>query len=221
LFPVVAAALAIAGGILLMTYLSPQMQATSAPDSLISHPAATASRMPMDVEQVFKDRERGGDALGPNYLEMDGSFVDDENHCEFCIAVEYKPGPHGKAVVALRNNEPIDLTAAKALTFIARGENGGEVIRVYAAGARNEGLDGLPAPDDALRGVRYAVAGNVTLDRQWQKYELNLEGLELSEVTHAFAFEVMKGKGNEARTVYLDAIFYQSDSGSPDSVALN
>lgn len=173
--------------------------------------------MPLDVRQAFADRERSDDAAGSAYMRLDENFVDDENHCEFCIAAEYKPGPHGKAVVAFRSSETIDLSSARSLTFVARGETGGEIIKVYAAGVKNKNAD---VADGAVRGVKYAAAGQVTLDREWHRYTLDLAGLELKQVTHGFAFEVMKAKENEPQVIYIDAVFYDDEEPS-DAVRLN
>ncbi|HEV8386129.1 MAG TPA: hypothetical protein VGQ03_00755 [Nitrososphaera sp.] len=176
---------------------------------------ADASGMPLDVAEVFTSRQRGGDALGgTNYLRVDEGFVDDDNHCEFCIAMEYKPGPQGKALVAFTNVNPIDLSGANILTFAARGEEGGETLNIYVAGSKSKespidkDAAGSSGKAKGIKGVNFSSSDTITLGKSWQVYHIELNDVERSEVTHGFAFEVVKAKGNERQVVYLDSIFY-------------
>ena len=41
-------------------------------------------------------------------------------------------------------------------------------------------------------------------------YQLDLEGYDLSEITHGFAFEVPKGPGTGSQIVYFDNIYYDT-----------
>ncbi|HKX80987.1 MAG TPA: hypothetical protein VJL54_01905 [Nitrososphaera sp.] len=178
---------------------------------------ANAARMPLDVVEVFKERQRGGDAAGGSaYFSMDESFVDDENHCETCIALEYKTGPKGKALVAFSNGKPVDLSEADRLTFWARGENGGEVLRVYAAGGKAGAVTASSVSEKipevvAVKGVAFATFSDVTLATDWQKFEINLEGHGISKITHGVAIEILDN-GNEKQTAYLSSIFYEASS---------
>ena len=176
---------------------------------------ADASGMPLDVAEVFTSRQRSGDALGgTNYLRVDEGFVDDDNHCEFCIAMEYKPGPQGKALIAFTNVNPIDLSGAKILTFAARGEEGGETLNIYVAGSKSKesSIDmydtGSSGEVKGIKEVNFSSSDTITLGKSWQVYQVELNDVERSEVTHGFAFEVVKGKGNERQVVYLDSIIY-------------
>ena len=176
---------------------------------------ADASGMPLDVAEVFTSRQRSGDALGgPIYLRIDEGFVDDDNHCEFCIAMEYRPGPQGKALVAFTNVNPIDLSMAKILTFAARGEEGGETLNIYVAGSKakespvDKDARGPSGEAKGIKGVNFSSSDTITLGKSWQVYQVELNDIERSEVTHGFAFEVVKAKGNERQVVYLDSIIY-------------
>jgi len=183
---------------------------------------ATASRMPLDVKHVFKYREQGADANAHDHFQVYEEFVDDENHCEFCIAVVYEPGPHGRALLAFNSDVALDLRDANNVVFEARGENGGEIINVYAVGARvNESnVNSTGGNSEILKGTTFAIAKQLTLDKDWQRYEIDLNNIDLSSVTHAFAFEVLKGKGNEKQVVYLDSIYY-TDNEFNNAVSLN
>jgi hypothetical protein len=158
--------------------------------------------MPRSVKDVFKYREKGGDAIGgSSYFRMDEEFVDAENHCDFCIAVEYTPGPNGKAFVALWNSEPLDLYGADKLVFSARGEKGGERLVTFAAGSGAGGLLGE-------EGGMFAASKDLILTEEWQRYEIDLESADLSKVTHAFAFEILKGNEGEKQVAYIDSIYF-------------
>jgi hypothetical protein len=176
---------------------------------------ADAAHMPLDVTETFTSRQRGADALGGSiYVQVDEEFVDDDSHCEFCIAIEYKPGPQGKALIAFTRQDPIDIGDAKKLSFAARGQEGGESINIYAAGAKEKSSPGkeeagLSSPEhDGVRGIKFSATGTITLGKSWQVYELYLPDTGLSEITHGFAFEVLKGKGDERQVVYLDSIIF-------------
>ena len=178
---------------------------------------ASAARMPLDVVEVFKERQRGGDAAGGSaYFNMDEYFVDDENHCETCIALEYKTGPKGKALVAFASGMPVDLSEADRLTFWARGENGGEVLRIYAAGEKASAVAAASVGEKiqevaAVKGVAFATFTDVTLATDWQKFEVDLEGHAISKISHGVAIEVLDN-GSEKQIAYLSSILYESSN---------
>jgi hypothetical protein len=199
-----AAAGVVAGSLVLAGVFSP-LDASRRIDQWPLHadaPAAGATQMPRSVKDVFKYREKGGDAIGgSSYFRMDEEFVDAENHCDFCIAVEYTPGPNGKAFVALWNSEPLDLYGADKLVFSARGEKGGERLVTFAAGSGAGGLLGE-------EGGMFAASKDLILTEEWQRYEIDLESADLSKVTHAFAFEILKGNEGEKQVAYIDSIYF-------------
>jgi hypothetical protein len=211
-YPVVliAAAIGIVLGALVLTgglFVNPQTSAVPAVDHF------SDSEMPVDVKFSFTDREKGLEALGSNYLYVDENLVDDENHCEFCIFAEYNPGSLGKATYAFRSNSPVDLSNATTLTFLARGENGGEIITVYAVGRKvtqtspsNDAIE----DDHGLRSVVFSYEKELTLTKGWIEYEVSLADLDLDEVTHPFAFSMRKGTDGETQIAYLDLIYFDN-----------
>jgi len=202
----------VAGSLVLAGVFSP-LDASRRIDQWPLHadaPAAGATQMPLSVIEVFKYREKGGDAIGgSSYFRMDEEFVDAENHCDFCMAVEYTPGPNGRAFVALWNSEPLDLYGADKLVFSARGENGGERLVTFAAG----GGDGPLGEEGRI----FSASKVLTLTAEWQRYEIDLESADLSRVTHAFAFEILEGNEGEKQVAYIDSIYFVKND-DPDSV---
>lgn len=213
-----ALAVAFAGvliGSLVLTGNFPGIAGQTNASPTVDHSADSA--MPLDVKYSTKERERGLDAIGSHYFSVDENFIDDENHCEFCIFAQYKPGAFGRAVYAFENKTPVDLSDAKTLRFLARGETGGETIKIYAAGKKvdaeadfqGEGTDSF---DDGLEAVEFGFSRQLRLDTEWVKYEINLGGLDLSEISHPFAFEMNKDDEVADQIVYLDLIYYDTET---------
>lgn len=200
---IILSALFLSGGLA----VNPETSAVQAVDHF------SESEMPLDIKSSFTDREKGFEALGSNYLYVDENFVDDENHCEFCIFAEYNPGTLGKATYAFKSNSPVDLSNATTLTFLTRGENGGEIVTVYAVGMKDiktSPNSNLPEDSHGLRSVVFSYEKELTLTKGWIEYEVSLADFDLAEVTHPFAFTVQKGTDGETQIVYLDLIYFDT-----------
>jgi hypothetical protein len=193
-------AAAVSCGLLLSGTLSVESGASQ--DTTGVHGTAK-SHMPLDVLLAFSDREKRYDALGPNYVQIDESFVDSDNNCDFCYGLKYDSGPHEKAFVAFRSSGPVDLGEANTLLFDARGEEGGETITVYAVGKRVEESE----RNSGTIGLEFAFSKQIIVQKEWKEYQVDLASFELAGVTHGFAFEVLKGSA-ESQTVYFDNIYY-------------
>lgn len=92
----------------------------------------------------------------------------------------------------------LNFTGAKVLEFWARGEQGGEVVNFLFGAIEGSGLYRDSARGD-LKEVR--------LSDQWQKYQIPLEGRDLSRIKTAFGWSVA-GSGKPI-TFYLDEISYR------------
>ncbi|HEY7733813.1 MAG TPA: hypothetical protein VIB07_03370 [Nitrososphaera sp.] len=207
-----AAAGVVAGSLVLASVFSPLDASKQTGQSLL-HDA----QFPLAVKEVFKYRERGGDAIGgSSYFRMEEEFVDSENHCDFCTALEYTPGPSGRAAVAFWNSEPVDLGGAGKLVFAARGEKGGERLVTHAAGNGGGSLaeESAGSSLQSSLDMRFSASKDLTLTEQWQTYEMDLQNADLSRVTHAFAFEILKGNEDEKQVAYIDSIYFvKNDPG--------
>lgn len=128
-----------------------------------------------------------------------------------CIRIEYsavaKQG-NGWAGIYWQNPENnwgmrkgggFNLGNAKKLTFWARGEKGGEVIREFKIG----GISGA-YPDTDAAGI-----GPIALTQEWKQYTIDLTGLDLSYIIGGFCW-VASGMDNpEGMVFYLDDIIYE------------
>jgi hypothetical protein len=200
----VAIVVAIAGVLSGALLLFGGVWSTTASERLGHHETSDAE-MPLDVLSVFGDREKRYDALGPNYVYLDESFVDSDNNCDFCYGIKYDGGPNEKAFVGFRSSEPVDLSRASFLLFDARGEQGGEVISVYALGQRVE------SNLTEIEGLEFAFSRDITLNREWKGYQVDISEFERATVTHGLAFVVRQNLENASEIAYFDNIYYDSE----------
>jgi hypothetical protein len=92
-----------------------------------------------------------------------------------------------------------DLTGATALSFWARGENGGERIEEFKMG----GVTGQ-YPDSDVAGI-----GPVILTKEWKQYTIDLRGKDLSYISGGFAWSTNLDVDPDGATFYLDDIVYE------------
>lgn len=188
---------------------------------------AEAATLPLDVKQTFRLVEKSGDAKdNPSRIKIDSEFIDPEEHCEFCYRIEIDPGATGKTGAMLKANKLFNLEDAQRLILYARGEVGGEDVRFNAAGKYVD----RPNGGNAAKLMKFAFASEGTnLDKQWQRYEMDLSNTDLTDITHGFGFEVDRSTLKESGktiVIYLKGITFddlpakQSMRASPDSSAV-
>lgn len=90
-----------------------------------------------------------------------------------------------------------NLTGADKLTFWARGENGNETA---------EFSFGLIGPDKPFHDTAKGKL-KVPMGKEWTKYEISLDGMDLSRIKTAFCWVV--GAHGQPITFYLDDIRYE------------
>ena len=91
-----------------------------------------------------------------------------------------------------------DLTGAEKITIMARGNNGEEIVEFKMGGIMGSCGD-----------TDQASTGPVQLLNEWQKYEINLAGLDLSNIIGGFCFSISSLENPEGATFYLDEIVYE------------
>jgi hypothetical protein len=100
-----------------------------------------------------------------------------------------------------------DLTGATRLTFYARGAEGGEVVQFFVGGL---GIDGAARAQYA-DSTNQISSGFITLSDQWQRYEIALDGADLSRIAGGFGW-VAANNANPSRVevaFYLDEIRFE------------
>ena len=179
---------------------------------------AGAQALPFEVRDRFSEKKFAGDA---NNIKVNEDFVDPENHCEFCTFVEYTPGPRGVAGFAYENDAGVDLTGAEKLRFWMMGEEGNEKIKFKIAGKRspdntqdrppNSSPNSSPnRPTNSIfESERFALTTEeVTLASDWRRYEVDLSGVSLDDITHPFGFELSKGNGAQKQVIYIKGLVF-------------
>ncbi|MDD2703387.1 MAG: hypothetical protein PHC33_05225 [Candidatus Omnitrophica bacterium] len=94
-----------------------------------------------------------------------------------------------------------DLTGMNKLTFWARGEKGGELIKKFSVG----GIKGV-YPDSLS-----VEMGPVELTDSWKEYSINLAGKDVSYVNGAFCGVTTSDLNSQGCTFYLDDIKFEFD----------
>jgi hypothetical protein len=94
-----------------------------------------------------------------------------------------------------------DLQGAQKLTFWARGDQGGEVIYEFKMG----GLSSGQHPDSDSASI-----GPIELSKEWEKYEIDLRGRDLSYVIGGFAWATnIDVNDPDGIVFYIDEIKYE------------
>ena len=140
--------------------------------------------------------DNAGDALStsgnpaqPN-LKISSHAMTADGNCEMCQFIQYIPGPTGKAGVAYKSAQTLDLGGAQRIVFFAKGELGGEHVAFVAVGKPS---NTSPVPPNIFTNLKFAVISKeITLTNEWARYQLSLNGSDLTGVTDPFGFIVSK-----------------------------
>ncbi|OPX28531.1 MAG: hypothetical protein B1H08_05755 [Candidatus Omnitrophica bacterium 4484_171] len=102
-----------------------------------------------------------------------------------------------------------DLTGFNKLVFWAKGKDGGEVITLVKVGGIQTNSQGekVAYPDTVNKEY-----GPIRLSKEWQKYEINLAGKDLSYVNGGLCIVFNADQAGKEQTIYLDDIVYTYDS---------
>jgi hypothetical protein len=135
-------------------------------------------------------------------LTLDGAHTENPYEGDACIKLRYT-GEFGWVGVAWQhppNNwgeqeGGFDLTGAKQLELWARGEYGGEQIKIGV---------GLIGDDKAHPDSGMTSIDGIVLKQEWQRYRIPLKRIDLSSIKTGFVVTVTGRKS--AVTIYLDSI---------------
>ncbi|MGI0025178.1 MAG: hypothetical protein ACREA4_08545, partial [Nitrososphaera sp.] len=168
---------------------------------------AEAAILPLDVDENFRVLEKTGDGkTKATSFVIDTDHVDPDEHCEFCMRIEFNPGNTGKGGIVLKGDRAFDLDKATRIAFFARGETGGEDVQFMAAGKEN--LGGGAGPGQ----LKFSFVSETTkLQKDWHKVEMDLTGKDLKAITHAFAVDLGKSElknSKEPIVIYLKGITF-------------
>jgi len=130
-------------------------------------------------------------------------------HSKTCYKWIYHPGPNGYAAVAWQFPENNfgekpgkNLTGYSKVTFWVRGQRGGEELTFKAGGHTD--------PEFPYQASFEEMATDmITLTRDWQQYEIEFAGKDLSNVPVAFVWVAKEMDNPDGCTFYLDDIQYE------------
>lgn len=91
-----------------------------------------------------------------------------------------------------------DLSKYTKMTFWAKGENGDEVVDKFFIG----GITGQTEEGDSDE----ASISPVELTKDWELYEISLEGLDMSHIIGGFGFAANADANPDGFTIYIDEI---------------
>jgi len=95
-------------------------------------------------------------------------------------------------------NGGYNLSGAKKLKFMARGDKGGEIVEFACGGIPGE------FPDTFL-----ASSSPEVLSTEWKEYEIDLEGLDLSICQGGFRFVLQQEKHPQGAVFYVDNVRFE------------
>ena len=107
-------------------------------------------------------------------------------------------------------NAGVNLNGATSLIFWARGEKGGEQIEFFVAGVGRDATTGAPTnpfPDSSPR--RPGVGTLSTLSTSWQRFRIDVSGMDLSYVLGGFGWVVNKTANPNGAVFFLDDIEFE------------
>ena len=196
------------------TAASSSTAATLTPASEIGKTVRPSSIVLMNIEDLRATDKTGDAEVEPNSLKISSAFIDEESAHE----IQYTPAELGFAGIAYEADKNYDLSNAQRVVFFAKGLNGGENV-TFAAVGRNENTVALNNTDGTFGGAFNnqnfsLISEDVSLEKDWKRYQISLEGVNLESISHPFAFIVNRGSGPESVTFSLRDITYDSKSAT-------
>ena len=114
------------------------------------------------------------------------------------------------------NGQGLDLTGARALSFRARGEHGGEMVEFFTCGFGYDGEWGVKTVPYADSTGKHSL-GCVKLKNEWQEYRIDLTDADASYIVCGFGYVLSGASSNPGDNVfYLDDIRFEGDFSGRD-----
>lgn len=159
------------------------------------------TKLPFYLDTQFIPSGWMGDGeQGTTYLSLNGVNTDVNGIEKIVTRIEYRPGTKGWAGIYWLypdknwGDKPgKSLVGAKKITFLAKGEKGGEVVEFKSGGIQGKSSDTLDVS-----------MGKIALSSTWQEYTIDLSNQDLSNVIGAFAWFVSApDNGNNNVIIYI------------------
>lgn len=181
-----------------------------APKGTPSTPTAPRSgqdarpRFPFELEQEYQPSGWVGDGEdGERYVTIQHLRDDVQGVRKIVVKASYRPGPLGWAGVYWqhppnnwRDKPGLNLGGGREISFLARGERGGEIVRFTSGG-----IHGGALPDRFEAGLPRQV-----LTTEWRPFRIDLSRENLSNVVGGFAW-IAESSDNQGEPI----TFYLAD----------
>jgi hypothetical protein len=166
----------------------------------------------LDVVKIYTPSGWMGDGTnGTKYVQIDQVCkINVRPQKQTCIKITYAVGPMTWAGTYWLNKpdnwgdkpgDDFSTKSFKRVSFWAKGERGGEVVEFKAGGVN---ADGKSYKDSFEKTI-----GQVTLEKDWKRYEIDIEGQNLSSVIGIFCWVASEISNPNGLTFYLDDIQYE------------
>jgi hypothetical protein len=176
---------------------------------------ATAASLPYRTDLHAKPKVLVGDAAqGAPYFRVETHWMDNfgERHCEECTMIEYSAGLKGTAGAAYAADKIYDFSQAKKAIIFVMGQNGGEKVSFSFAGKDMPAGAKIAADKMNLISGRIqfpVTTKEITLENDWQRIEVPLEGVSLDKTKYPFAFQVNPDSDSKVR-FYISEVYFDS-----------
>lgn len=165
----------------------------------------------LDVGKSYTASGWMGDGeSGTKYVQLNEACKEDPHSKPTCIKVTYVLGPKGWAGIYWLNKpdnwgdkpgDDLSKVGYSKITFLVRGEKGGEVVEFKAGGVKDE----KKQHKDSFE----VTTTKVTLEKDWKRHEMKLGGKNLSSVIGVFCWVASGTSNPQGLTFYLDDIQYE------------
>ena len=189
--------------VIAIMYIAPAVSSNLEPNGHSTHNSnvAEASLLPLLVDDYERTYEMFNDGK-VGLLKLSNDMVDPENHCEFCLRIDYTPGVEGKAGVAIAPKAPLNLVGAERVVVFARSQIGGDKVQFFAAGEKTDAFSG----DLSSSASWAAVSEEFTLGNQWRKFEIDVSQGNLSSIDYFLGIELPKNDDRAKTVIYLQGV---------------
>jgi hypothetical protein len=174
--------------------------------------------VPFSPFYVYKDKESEINHFFPTgwmgdcqAMTFEDDAIRDAKTFDTCIKILYRPSgvPDAPQWSGIYWQNPgnnwgseegsFDLTGAKRLSFLARGEKGGELVQKFQVG----GISGDYSDSS------YQAIYSVRLTKDWKQYIIELEKTDLSFISGGFCVIMTQRDNAGGAVIYIDEIRYE------------
>jgi len=166
----------------------------------------------VNIQDFFVSSGYMGDGeYGRKYITFDGACESNPRSEPTCIKIKYTFGPVRWAGIYWQNKAdnwgdlPGNNYSKKRITkvtFWAKGETGKEVVEFKSGEIYN--------PNKKYHDSYNGTTGRITLTNEWKKYEIDLEGADLSSVIGGFCWVASRDyNSRDSITFFIDDIFFE------------